>query len=196
MATDKYGFNLILSTDKVDVTKIAENFRKTDELAATLQDVSLTVQYGAELMQYFHPKADSVANVKSALDLLFEDGGGGSTVIVDQEYNPTSANAQSGTAVAEAIRSGAENIDYSIPWYYTENLKASLDAMASDVLGIGSHALMDDKLDVLIIPEQPSPEYIPTSYAVRATINAALGDVETALDSIIAIQNELIGGAE
>ena len=56
-----------------------------------------------------------------------EGTGGGSDVIVDQEYNPESENAQSGKAVAQAI-------------------------------------------------------------------NSTIGDIETALDSIIDIQNGLIGG--
>ena len=165
MATDKYGFNLILSTDKVDVTKITENFRKTDELAATLQDVILTVQYGAELMQYFHPKADSVANVKSALDLLFEDGGGGSTVIVDQEYNPNSANAQSGKAVAFAVQMGLDSLEY----------------------------------DGVNIITYPYPDGSAPPETLKSTLDrlwAQIGEVDSALDSIIAIQNELIGGAE
>ena len=168
MATDKYGFNLILSTDKVDVTKITENFRKTDELAATLQDVSLTVQYGAELMQYFHPKADSVANVKSALDLLFEDGGGGSTVIVDQEYDPSSANAQSGKAVAFAVQMGLDSLQY-------------------DGVNIIYYPVPDNS-------EPPMP--IRTMLDKVWAHDAALGDIDTALDGIITLQNSLIGGEQ
>lgn len=118
-------------------------------------------------------------------------------IAIDNTYNPQSVNAQSGMAVAAAIKNGAENIDYSIPWYApAATLKDTLDAMASNVLGIDSHAIKDNKLDVLKVPEQASTDYIPTSYAVRATLDATVGDIEAALDSIIAIQNSLIGGAE
>ena len=64
--------------------------------------------------------------------------------IVDQTYNPESENAQSGKAVAEALKTA--NVDLSN--YYTK------------------------------------PE-----------IDSQIGDIETALDNIIAIQNSLIGGS-
>ena len=74
----------------------------------------------------------------------------GGTGITDQTYNPESANAQSGKAVAEAIA----NIDVS---------------------GGGSADL--------------------SNYYTKPEIDNQIGDIETALNNIIAIQNSLIGGS-
>ena len=77
----------------------------------------------------------------------------GEATIVDQEYNPQSANAQSGKAVAEAI--GKNNIEI-------DNAINNGDAYAINT----AKGYTDEKV----------------------------GNIETALDSIIAIQNSLIGG--
>lgn len=156
---------------------------------------SLRAQSGKAVAAAIHPVQaradDAFAKAENALNQLEYN------LCVDQGYNALSPKAQSGTAVAEAIKNGAENIDYSVPWYApAETLKDTLDAMANNVLGLASHAITDDKLDVLKVPEQALTDHIPTSYAVRATIDAIVGDIEAALDSIIDIQNKLIGGAE
>lgn len=70
----------------------------------------------------------------------FADGGSG---IIDLTYNPESENAQSGIAVAEALKT--VNVDLS-------------------------------------------------NYYNKTEMDTQIGDIETALDGIIAIQNELIGG--
>lgn len=167
MATDRFGLNQIYSTDKVDITKIAENFRKLDEKAATSEEVGYSVQYGAEKMEYSNASADGVANVKAALDALFA-GGGSSSGAVDQEYNPNSENAQSGKAVAFAVQMGLDSLQY-------------------------------DGIDIMYYPvpdnsEPPMP--VRTMLDKVWAHDAALGDIDTALDNIIAIQNELIGGVE
>lgn len=71
----------------------------------------------------------------------------------DQSYNPESENAQSGTAVAEAIGQNNAQIDVAIN---------NGDAYAIST----ANAYTDEKI----------------------------GDIETALDNIIAIQNSLVGG--
>ena len=73
--------------------------------------------------------------------------------LVDQEYNPQSANAQSGKAVAEAI--GKNNIEI-------DNAINNGNAYAINT----AKGYTDEKV----------------------------GNIETALDNIIAIQNSLIGG--
>jgi hypothetical protein len=167
MATDRFGLNQIFSTDKVDITKITENFRQIDMKAAIAEEVGYAVQYGVEKMEYSNASADGVANVKSALDALFA-GGGSSSGEVDQEYNPSSANAQSGKAVAFAVQMGIDSLQY-------------------------------DGIDIMYYPvpdnsEPPMP--VRTMLDKVWAHDAALGDIDTALDNIIAIQNELIGGAE
>lgn len=86
--------------------------------------------------------------------------------VVDQIYNPESENAQSGVAVAEAI-SDMEN---------TINKTTSISEISDDV------QYPSAKATYMFVNE------------VKAEINTTIGDIETALDNIIAIQNTLIGG--
>jgi hypothetical protein len=167
MATDRFGLNQIFSTDRVDITKITDNFRQIDTKAAIAEEVGYAIQYGVERMEYSNASADNVANVKSALDALFA-GGGSSSGVVDQEYDPSSANAQSGKAVAFAVQMG-------------------LDSLQDTGVNIIYYHVPDNS-------EPPMP--IRTMLDKVWAHDAALGDIDTALDNIIAIQNELIGGAE
>ena len=58
----------------------------------------------------------SVADIvtKIPVDVLETEGGGGSTITVDPNYSPTSPNAQSGTAVAEAVQESKSYTDQQI----------------------------------------------------------------------------------
>ena len=82
-----------------------------------------------------------------------EKGDDGATPIIDQIYDPNSENAQSGTAVAEAIGQNNAQIDVAIN---------NGDAYAIST----ANAYTDERI----------------------------GDIEAALDSILAMQNSLIGG--
>ena len=177
---------------------------------------------------------------------------GGSDVEVDQTYNPTSENAQSGKAVAEAIALTVEikpsKIDLPFEWnggesgeYFAKlisidkisNTRSYLrfevggstlnvyvncpkDELGSYGLEIGKFYLIKisgdaisdrtteiQKFSKISIDQtyDPTSESAQSGKAVAEAIAQTVGDIETALDiiiaeqeSIIAIQNALIGG--
>lgn len=89
-------------------------------------------------------------------------GGGG---IVDQDYDPTSENAQSGKAVTQAVDHARPIVDQTFD-------DTSNNAQSGTAIG----------------------EFLWHNYYTKEETNAIVGDIETALDSIIEIQNTLIGG--
>ena len=92
----------------------------------------------------------------------------GGDITVDQTYSPTSKNAQSGKAVAEAVaKSGGGTTDYE---------------------------LLDNKPQINGIELNGNLTAEELSLVDKATFDNNIGNIETALDNIIAIQNELIGG--
>ena len=89
-------------------------------------------------------------------------------IVIDQTYAPTSENAQSGNAVAEAVaKSGGGTTDYE---------------------------LLDNKPQINGIELNGNLTAEELSLVDKATFDNNIGNIETALDNIIAIQNELIGG--
>ena len=89
-------------------------------------------------------------------------------IVIDQTYSPTSKNAQSGKAVAEAVaKSGGGTTDYE---------------------------LLDNKPQINGIELNGNLTAEELSLVDKATFDNNIGNIETALDNIIAIQNELIGG--
>lgn len=120
-------------------------------------------------------------------------GGGGGGIVVDTTYNPESENAQSGKAVAEAIK--------NIPLPNTLLRKQEIDgtifmpAVEVDAVGGYSRVRVYDELSGNIpIVGVDTIEDVDTSAVCVGFLNEKLGAIETTLDSIIAIQNELIGG--
>ena len=89
-------------------------------------------------------------------------------IVIDQTYSPISENAQSGIAVAEAVaKSGGGTTDYE---------------------------LLDNKPQINGIELNGNLTAEELSLVDKATFDNNIGNIETALDNIIAIQNELIGG--
>ena len=89
-------------------------------------------------------------------------------IVIDQTYSPISENAQSGKAVAEAVaKSGGGTTDYE---------------------------LLDNKPQINGIELNGNLTAEELSLVDKATFDNNIGNIETALDNIIAIQNELIGG--
>ncbi len=95
-----------------------------------------------------------------------------------------------------SIKNAVSSIEYNGFIYGAKTVSATLDGLMNDVLGLRDHALTDNRLDSGAIPENPSTERVPSSYAVKQYVGGITGDIEAALDSIIAIQNALIGGEE
>lgn len=165
----------------------------------------------------------------------------GENVVIDQTYNPSSENAQSGKAVAEAITTKAnlsfekfdgeilyissydepteelngyyevtsirqigDGIDSPFRWTYNFDHAAGCGAffacfygglnvgdtvfIKAEYVGVGSY---DIDTAVIKVPKDVKDKADKT--AVEALSNT-IGDIETALDSIIAIQEEMIGG--
>ena len=82
-----------------------------DDIEAAIKEQGVEVPDGTDTSEY----GNLVRSIPS---------GGGGNVPVDQEYNPESTNAQSGTAVAQAIAGlpikYVENLDSSNPMYLRE----------------------------------------------------------------------------
>ena len=158
------------------------------------------------------------------------------SIVVDQTYNPESENAQSGKAVAEAVKDFVKNTDYA------NEETAGVVKVATPTQYFSQGIIIDkfgtlkidyaneDDIDREAINKPITPQFL--KYAVKSVgdgyyvtekklgyvedrisetdqrltseiliereridfLNENLGDIETALDNIIAIQNSLIGG--
>ena len=95
-----------------------------------------------------------------------------------------------------SIQSAAPAIEYNGFIYGAKTVSATLDGLMNDVLGLRDHALTDNHLNSEAIPENPSRANVPSSYAVKQYVNGLVGEIEAALDGIIALQNSLIGGEQ
>jgi hypothetical protein len=97
------------------------------------------------------------------------------TTTVDQNYKPNSENAQSGKAVAEAIDS---RIDQTFTM-------GSANAQSGEALA--------EMYAMLTMDFTQSDEDYWNNVG-KVYVDEKVGDIETALDNIIAIQNNLMGG--
>jgi hypothetical protein len=97
------------------------------------------------------------------------------TTTVDQTYKPNSENAQSGIAVAEAIES---KIDQTF-------IMGSTNAQSGEALAEMYTMLTNDFIQA---------DIDLWNVIVKVYVDGKVGDIETALDGIISIQNSLIGG--
>lgn len=136
-------------------------------------------------------------------------GQGGGNGVVDQTYDPNSTNAQSGKAVAEALK----NIDVSDKMDKFGTVKKSgnngqtiqLDTltylndsngqtvamigMSTDELNLNKNlGMMNKKITNLGNPTTD------TDAVNKNYVDTAIGSIDSALDSIIAIQNSILGG--
>lgn len=105
--------------------------------------------------------------------------------IVDQTYNPESENAQSGKAVAEAVSDKQDSLVSGT------NIKTINN---QSILGSGNITIeggSDVEVDQIYLP---TSENAQSGKAVAEAITQTVGDIETALDEIIALQEALIGG--
>ena len=102
---------------------------------------------------------------------------------IDQSYLPDSANAQSGKAVAEAL---------------AQLVGGSPEAL--DTLNELAKALGDDPNFAATTAEEigkkADSDYVESTYATKSELKSDIGNIETALDGIIAIQNNLLGVSE
>ena len=111
----------------------------------------------------------------------------------------TSSNLHvpSAKAAYESIVSSVNNIEYNGYIYAATTVGGTLDGLMSDVLGLRDHSVFDsDVCDN--VGEEPAPytKRVASCYAVKQYVDAAVGNVEAALDGILQIQNALIGGGE
>ena len=121
-----------------------------------------------------------VGEDKTSMSSWREEGSGGGTV--DQTYNATSTNAQSGKAVAEAIASsGGGNdillVDVWRPYdeeasaatdYESEIYRAELSVTPEEIIAASRSkklVLLQDHYDGAT-PESPSPKYYPCLYTL------------------------------
>lgn len=106
-------------------------------------------------------------------------------IIIDQTYNPESENAQSGKAVAEAVSDKQDSLVSGT------NIKTINN---QSILGSGNITIeggSDVEVDQIYLP---TSENAQSGKAVAEAITQTVGDIETALDEIIALQEALIGG--
>ena len=131
----------------------------------------------------------------------------GKDAITDQTYNPESGNAQSGKAVAEAtdykmdkfgdidqdgnVKITTQNFKIYQNEGYVQVEKGDLNIQSEKKLSFKSTANFEKGACVPV-----SENLDPTAVVNRYYVDLLVGDIETALDGIIAIQNELIGGEE
>lgn len=111
-------------------------------------------------------------------------------VTIDQTYIPESENAQSGTAVAGAVDTVKSDVVTPASW---GDKYGSLAVCAPDTT-YGGAAIKDTTY--YLSSENPSAgdsNTVPTVTEVKRIVADELRAVETALDEIIAIQEELIG---
>lgn len=150
---------------------------------------------------------NSVATKKYVDDKV--GNGSGAEISVDQTYNAESENAQSGKAVAQAIQANTTSF-YNPTAGDMDSLKAvnswavknAIEANIEQNFG-GSSSIKAQSGSAVVeaIYENASRTYSPTDgfpqsgIAVAQAIEQAIGNVETVLDSIIAMQESLIGGA-
>lgn len=140
------------------------------------------------------------SNLVNAINEIVASGSS-SGIIVDQTYNSTSANAQSGIAVAEAVAAvefkigDMDNLYYPASEPEHRNLVMAFNWLHeyhnSDI-----QTLYRDKADTVVLNE------INTNLDAKITVNSQaitalqqnMGDIDTALDNIIDLQNSYIGG--
>lgn len=96
---------------------------------------------------------------------------------VDQTYNPESENAQSGYAVAEAV-SNLPYVDIALGYY----------PLSSDEINA-------EEIDNYSTYVYKASSALPCRFSLAGLKSVLVGDIDTALDNIIAIQNSYIGGA-
>lgn len=111
--------------------------------------------------------------------------GDGGSITIDQKYNPKSANAQSGKAVAEALA------DYATQEFAQGVAITEAQAVASQLNAQLQHEYLTGR-EVAAAVEA----YTALHFYDKTEIDTITGDIETALDSIIEIQNELMGVSE
>lgn len=178
------------------------------------------------------PTEENEAATKGYVDKEIKkvDGGSGGNVAVDQIYNPESENAQSGLAVAEAIKykADAEKVEYSgslptdlLPdefaphkgdWIVLSVSKVDETGRFILTYGINSDNGYVGKGEILISNNIITPDKV--SRGTRININgdghwviitvikdvankadkSLIGDIGTALDQIIALQESIMGG--
>lgn len=115
----------------------------------------------------------------------------------DQAYDPESENAQSGKAVAQAVsgkmdKFGKVEIDegYTAITADTDFELMSKNNCSTIMVDDNVLSFMADKIYITGLVD-PTDD---TEAANKKYVDNLVGDINTALDSIIAIQNELIGG--
>jgi hypothetical protein len=149
----------------------------------------------------------------SILDVLEQSNNGkriiycGLNYANDIEYNPESYNAQSGKAVAEAIsgkmdkfgevktnnapRPNGKEVIADTAILIGAKSSTCFLSQTGGAAGIYSYPY-DGSLNILEVGT-PSDDDVYAA-ANKLYVDTAIGSIETALDSIIAIQNQLIGG--
>lgn len=140
---------------------------------------------------------------------------GGAAVEVDQVYDPVSSNAQSGKAVAPVLQKKLAkwqpNTEYKVGDVVVGKLFMGYSEVTNILVCKKVHTSGAEMMDTVtavdywtfeqVVAESSNSavtdgigNIITDTYATKEELNTAIGDIETALDGIIAIQNELIGG--
>lgn len=114
-------------------------------------------------------------------------GQGGGNGVVDQTYNPESENAQSGKAVAEALK------DIYIPETDVSDKMDKFGEVTDGTIEVPDKSLNIANINVATL-QAGGCMVGGKMVATTNYVDTAIGDIDSALDSIIAIQNSILGG--
>ena len=124
--------------------------------------------------------------------------GTSSKIEVDQEFlgpgateNPQGSNAVWQAIGAYFVGEGAEQIQTSMSTYFEGEEGATRIQTAIENSGA---EMQNYKINEMTDPTSINDVNYPTTQAVANYVTDQIGSIETALDSVIAIQNEIIGG--
>ena len=103
----------------------------------------------------------------------------------------------------EIARIGSPNIDtivYDSSFGVDFTLREMLEKVMVHDIDIahmsGDMLTFSNSIDMLEMPESPDIIKVPSTWLMKEYVEGKVGNIETALDSIIAMQESLIGGAE
>lgn len=117
---------------------------------------------------------------------------------VDKTYNPNSENAQSGKAVSEAIQGFYDafiSLDIGNAQTHAESYTDAEIIKAKQYTDKQISKVIGDAMQIAGEAEGNANGYTDGKFdKAKDYTDEKVGDIETALDSIIAIQNSLIGG--
>ncbi|MBO5370813.1 MAG: hypothetical protein J6B23_09080 [Clostridia bacterium] len=180
------------------------DFETNFKIIYTFGDYSVDQSYNAD-----SENAQSGKAVAEAIDKIVSASPDGGYVIIDQSYNALSENAQSGKAVAEAIANlvngspealdtlhelaNALGNDENFSATVMEKIGKKADAASLEEVKSDIARILDGRTTVSKASSDSLGNNIVLHYATKEEVTTQIGDIETALDGIITIQNGILG---